>query len=210
MMASDPCTLLAAQVESSFHLPMKKSYCAFFLTALAGIVEPPSGKVYFATWIDTQDSFVNATDGDRPLAFNRRLGYNASVFQYAQNIPIDTFSFPVEQIEVLDTNAVILLTVYPRPSPWTISDNELKNLTAQCAKLNSQKRKLLIRFGAEMNGDWNFWGMQPRRFIELWRRVYTAFKKDAPLTDLVWAPSSGNGCIFSLIRSLFYQEYPTS
>lgn len=46
-----------------------------------------------------------------------------------------------------------------------------------------------------MNGNWNFWGQQPTRFVALWRRVHDAIKDEAPQTAMVWAPSSGNGCI---------------
>jgi len=59
--------------------------------------------------------------------------------------------------------------------------------------MNTGGRRVIIRFAPEMNGNWNYWGLQPTNFISLWRRVHAALKRDAPLTGLMWAPSSGNG-----------------
>jgi hypothetical protein len=111
----------------------------------------------------------------------------------AQNIPIDTFPFPYEQVYATGTDALIMLTVYPRPNPWAISDADIMNLTRQMADLNRGGRRVLMRFAPEMNGNWNYWGQQPTRFLALWRRIFTALARDAPLTSMVWAPSSGNG-----------------
>jgi beta-mannanase len=61
------------------------------------------------------------------------------------------------------------------------------------AELNRGGRRVLLRFAPEMNGNWNFWGQRPSKFIELWKRVFISLAKDAPLTSLVWAPSSGKG-----------------
>jgi hypothetical protein len=43
------------------------------------------GKLYFGAWLDTADSTTTSSDGDRPLKFNQRMGFNASVFQYGIN-----------------------------------------------------------------------------------------------------------------------------
>jgi hypothetical protein len=152
--------------------------------------------------LDSADSAPGARDGDRPLKFNQRLGFNASVFQYAQDLPIpaDSFPFPDEQVDATMTDAVVLLTVYPRPNPWAITDADIDVLAKQCARLNTlAKRRLLLRFGPEMNGNWNYWGQQPSRFRALWIRVFRAVRAAAPETGFVWAPSSGNGCkIFNI------------
>jgi hypothetical protein len=163
----------------------------FLRLALALTVnEPPDGKLYLAAWLDTVDTSVGAFDGDRPFRFNQRFGYNASAFQYAQNMPLgSTFAFPVEQIEVLDTDTIIYLTVYPQPNPWDINDADIRNLTRALGTLNSQNRRVLLRFAPEMNGNWNYWGkmhvnrgMKPTLFLSLWRRVFTALREDAPTT----------------------------
>jgi hypothetical protein len=131
----------------------------FFVAFAFGLelIEPPDGKLFFATWLDTTDSSPLAGDGDRPSLFNERLGFNTSCFQYAQNIPIDTYPFPYEQVYSLNTDAIVYLTVYPRPTPWTITDDQIANLTAQCSQMNDDGRRVMIRFAPEMNGNWNYW-----------------------------------------------------
>ena len=81
------------------------------------------------------------------------MGFKISAFQYAQNTPIDTFPAPDEQITATGTDAIMLLTIYPRPTPWTISEKDIQDIVTQCKRLNNdEKRRLLIRFGPEMNG----------------------------------------------------------
>jgi beta-mannanase len=139
------------------------------------------------------DNSATANDGDRPVKYNQRMGVNGSFFQYAQNLPVDSYTFPEEQIYATGTDALVYLTIYPRPTPWAITDADIATLTQQMAKLNSGGRRVLMRFAPEMNGNWNYWGQQPTQFLALWKRVYNALRRDAPETALVWAPSSGNG-----------------
>jgi hypothetical protein len=127
------------------------------------------------------------------------MKFKSSAFQYAQNIPIDSFPAPDEQIKATGTDAFMLLTVYPRPDPWNISDTHLNALVEQCRRLNvDEKRRLLIRIGPEMNGNWNYWGQQPIKFKQLWIRMARAIRANCPLTGLVWAPNTSEGYPFPL------------
>jgi hypothetical protein len=163
---------------------------------LAVVRVPPAGKVYLGTWLDTAN--IGSVDGDRPVSFNERMKLKCSGFQYAQNLPIDTFPAPDEQIKATGTDAFMLLTVYPRPTPWNISDADIDALGAQCKRLNNQEnRRLLIRFAPEMNGDWNYYGQAPVKYKQLWTRVATVIKRECPLTSLVWAPNSSAGYPFT-------------
>jgi len=152
--------------------------------------------------LQTNDSSPGAKDGDRPKKFNERTKMFGSFFHYAQNLPIgpNEYPFPDDQIDETNTDAIAVLTVYPIPSPWTITDQDIKQLTDQCARLNNQaKRRMLIRFGSEMNGYWEPlqpFQQQPSEFIALWRRVAVAIKAACPLTGMIWAPNFGTGCIF--------------
>lgn len=93
----------------------------------------------------------------------------------------------------------MLLTVYPRPTPWNISDSEVNRLAEQCKRLNNEEqRRLLIRLGPEMNGNWNYWGQQPIKFKEMWIRIARAIRANCPLTSLVWAPNTSEGYPFPL------------
>ena len=92
--------------------------------------EPPDGRLFLGAWIDTE---LN----ERPYRTNQRLCYNFSSYQYAQNIPLGEglYSFPVEQIEVLDTDTILYLTVYPKYGLEAVTENDVRNLTRLCGKL---------------------------------------------------------------------------
>ena len=115
-----------------------------------------------------------------------------------------------------------MLTVYPRPTPWNISDTDVQALAAQCARLTKQaKRRMVLRFGKgftisshmengqvlmntetapEMNGNWVEYGQQPTQYRALWIRVFTAVKAVAPDVAFVWSPSSGIGYPYGTMR----------
>ena len=44
------------------------------------------------------------------------------------------------------------------------------------------------------------YGGAPVKFKTLWRRVYTAIKRVAKLTDLIWSPNAGNGYPWGINR----------
>ncbi|KAJ3079917.1 hypothetical protein HK102_003431 [Quaeritorhiza haematococci] len=197
--------LVAAQANGSGFRPLAVGRAPPANTPRGGngtfaLHEPPNGKHYIGAWLDTADSRPGANDGDRPILFNRRMGFNSSLFQYAQDLPIPAngFAAPDEQVKETGTDTILFLTVYPRPNPANITDEDIAALVRQCRRLTvDERRRVLIRFGAEMNGNWNDWGQQPTLFRALWIRVHDALKAGAPLTGMVWAPSSGNGYPYS-------------
>jgi hypothetical protein len=168
--------------------------------------QPPPGKVWLTAWLDTADSSPGSMDGDRPKKLNQRMGMNFSGFQYGQNLPINytnnEFPFPMEQIDELSTNAVVQLTVYPfrttRPH-WNVTDADIQFLADQIKNLTTRPHnpcRVLLRLAPEMNGNWMEFGMQPTKYIPLWRRVHAAVKKVAPQTAFVWSPNFGPGYPF--------------
>lgn len=116
-------------------------------SASAQTHEPPNGKVYLAAWLDTADSAPGKGDGDRPRLINQRLGFNLSSFQYSQFLPVVDYPFPIEQIEELGTDALVYLTIDPRPNPWSISDAAIAQLAAQCEKMTKDGKRVLLRLG---------------------------------------------------------------
>jgi hypothetical protein len=168
--------------------------------------QPPPGKVWLTAWLDTADSSPGSMDGDRPKKLNQRMGMNFSGFQYGQNLPINytnnEFPFPMEQIDELSTNAVVQLTVYPfrttRPH-WNVTDADIQFLADQIKNLTTRPHnpcRVLLRLAPEMNGNWMEFGMQPTKYIPLWRRVHAAVKKVAPQTAFVWSPNFSAGYPF--------------
>lgn len=72
--------------------------------------------VYYGAWVDPDLGYQ-----DSPWKYNQRLGYNASVFQIAQTMPLPAYNYttggggpaPEYLIENTSTNAAVMLTVYP-------------------------------------------------------------------------------------------------
>ena len=133
---------------------------AFFGSAAAQIQNmgvavntPPPGKVFLSAWLDTHDPPNLRGAGDRPLKFTRRFGYNISSFQFAQDLPNPYSSEWMEnQLEALGTDAIMYITVYPKPNPWSIADADIAALAQQCKQLNDKGRRVLIRLAPEFNG----------------------------------------------------------
>lgn len=52
-----------------------------------------------------------------------------------------------------------------------------------------------VRFGPEMNGNWNIYGLQPLMYVQVWKTMYAAIKAIVPGVAIVWAPNTGQGCV---------------
>jgi len=51
-------------------------------------------------------------------------------------------------------------------------------------------KRVLLRFGFEMNGEWFSWSGDPDLFKEAWRRVHAIFREEkAKNVEWVWAPN---------------------
>jgi len=51
-------------------------------------------------------------------------------------------------------------------------------------------RRVLLRFGFEMNGDWFSWSQEPAKFVAAWRRAHGLFEEvGATNVEWVWAPN---------------------
>ena len=92
-----------------------------------------------------------------------------------------------------------MLTIYARPSPWTITDADIDIFAEQMKRITiDSKRQIIVRLNPEMNGDWIYYGQQPVRYIRLWRRIFNAVKAKAPDTAFLWSPSTAGGYPYSL------------
>ena len=153
--------------------------------------------------LDTED----AHGADRPVKFNDRMGFLTSLFQYSQNLPLGAseYPFPSDQVDETGTDAAVLLTIYPLLSNVpnrvftsnAITDTDITVLADQLQKLSIGKRKILLRLGPEMNGNWFDYGQNPSEFVDLWKRVYRIVKAKANV-DFVWSPNFGNGYPYPL------------
>ncbi|KAI9343127.1 glycoside hydrolase superfamily [Obelidium mucronatum] len=50
-------------------------------------------------------------------------------------------------------------------------------------------RQVRMRWLPEMNGHWMLYGLQPARYIAVWQRMFTIFRRYAPNVILVWSPN---------------------
>ncbi|KAJ3227076.1 hypothetical protein HDU81_006948 [Chytriomyces hyalinus] len=177
-----------------------------------GKLEPADGKLLFGAWIDT--SSIPISGGDSPGAFNERIGFHASAFQFYQHLPLKP---PVDgppdydvpnhnpdgtfKMSLLNdgTNAAIFLTIYPNLglSETVVTDSHILALANQARDImDSTGRHLHLRLAPEMNGDWFPYGQKPEQFIAFWKRFHRLFTPIAPQVALVWSPNfrapSGN------------------
>ncbi|PLW41636.1 hypothetical protein PCASD_05401 [Puccinia coronata f. sp. avenae] len=150
-------------------------------------------QVYFGIWPNSDKGY-----SDTPALINQRLGFNSSVFQIAQLIPLPLYNYttgaggpaPEYLVEQTQTDAAVFLTVYPTGYD-TVTDDDLKLLGLQLQGYTEvMNRTVFLRFAPEMQGQWNPYGFQPTKFLQLWRRMYAAIKSAAPRTAIVWAPNT--------------------
>lgn len=164
---------------------------------------PPEGKYLFGAWLDTTPIGNTNVGKDSPREFNGRIGFNASIFQYAQNMPFTSeTAAPLDQVFLLSTDAIIELTIYPETTglkSWKdysaldeVSDININQLITQIGGfVGNYNATFLIRLMPEMNGNWMPYGQRPLRYVETWRRVVDAFDAAGltPYVDFVWAPN---------------------
>ncbi|GAA95168.1 glycoside hydrolase family 26 protein [Mixia osmundae IAM 14324] len=162
------------------------------VAAQSALYEPAGEGVLFGAWLNT-------SSGDVPTAFNARLGYNASVFQIAQQIPMLAYNYttgaggpaPEYHIEQSFTDAGVFLTVYPSTLA-SVTAQDLTDLGNQLLNYTvTYNRTCFLRWAPEMQGLWNPYGQQPTEYVALWKIMYPAIKAIAPNTAIVWAPNTG-------------------
>lgn len=178
--------------------------CASHVAAKA-YLEPPKGQYYFGAWLDTTKIPGTNTGKDSPQQFNQRVGFNASLFQYAQGVPFtDETAAPLHQVFDLHTDAVVELTIYPdntNISSWKdyssldlFTDANINQLVQQLAGyIKDYDARFLLRIMPEMNGNWMSYGQRPAKFVEVWTRMHDAITQanlDSSI-DFVWAPNPG-------------------
>ncbi|KAJ3040617.1 hypothetical protein HDV00_010642 [Rhizophlyctis rosea] len=180
-----------------------------FAAALAGnafaLAPLESNQIYFGAWLDTSPSSAGF---DSPVAFNKRLGHNAAMFQLSEDFPLDfNAPPPVEILDYTQTDALLYLTIYPSKKNVTVntsnqalaqfSDSDLSELVKQVVGYVVRGRKVFIRLFPEMNGSWNPWGQRPVAFVAQWQRIVNAIRSAPALPAdkkdwiaFIWAPSA--------------------
>ncbi|KAJ3398619.1 hypothetical protein HDU80_008724 [Chytriomyces hyalinus] len=198
---------------------MKLAFLALVATKLAAatLYEPADGKIIFGAWVETEAASTVGPitlGGDTPSAFNTRLGQNAGVFHMSQSIPLAISPFdqtqqtaPLNLLETTKTDAILFLTIYPSqtgPTPYDlITDRDIQLLVWQLGNITEPTlsgRRVLLRFGPEMNGNWFAYGEQPTRYVAEYRRLVNAIRAVTRRVSFVWSPNAGNNYPFGVTR----------
>jgi len=167
--------------------------------AAQAIHEPADGRIMFGAWVQTE--------WETPAEFNQRVGLNASVIQISQTIPLMPYNWvtgaggmaPEYFIEESGTDAAVFLTVYPMSGLYNITQDDYTALGNQILNYTENyDRQVFLRFGPEMNGNWNIYGLQPLRFVQVWREMHDAIRAIVPTVAFVWAPNTAQGYPYSM------------
>ncbi|KAJ3220650.1 hypothetical protein HDU81_011283, partial [Chytriomyces hyalinus] len=181
--------------------------------AAATLYEPADGKIVFGAWVETESATTVGPvtlGGDSPSDFNKRLGLNAGVFHMSQSIPLAISPFdqtqmtaPLNLIEATKTDAILFLTIYPNqtdPNSFDlITDKDVQMLAWQLGNITDPSlsgRRVMLRYGPEMNGNWFAYGQQPTRYVTEFRRLVTAVRAVTKRVSFVWSPNAGNNYPF--------------
>ena len=147
---------------------------------------------------------------DAGVMFGVNLDWGAeSLAQFADKlgkrpeVAVSFATFPMDAQTVTNVNAAadqvrmnggtLLLTLEPHQGLAAVTDAVARDLAALVRPFNDTGVSVIVRFAHEMNGSWYEWGQQPIEYVDAFRRVAAALRKDAPATAMMWAPNYGGG-----------------
>jgi hypothetical protein len=123
-----------------------------------------------------------------------------SFFQSDFNLTSDCQPNEVEsffkQLDESGTNAIALITLYPILGIDQVSDNAISQISSIIGQQISKGRRIFLRYGPEMNGNWFVFGRQPVAYIESWKKVVGAIRQasgNSRNLAIIWAPNAGAG-----------------
>ncbi|KAI9324835.1 glycoside hydrolase superfamily [Zopfochytrium polystomum] len=175
-------------------------------TTALGLYEPADGKLIIGAWVDTQDPKDSPSGGDSPSQFNARIGNSAGAFMFTQDIPLEvspytgaTVTANLSAVEATNTDAILIITVYPKKGFSGYNDSDVKLLVDQLDNISrpdKSSRKVMLRFAPEMNGNWFSYGQQPKAFVAAFRDLVTKIRAQTKRVGIIWAPNAGNNYPF--------------
>jgi hypothetical protein len=90
--------------------------------------------------------------------------------------------------------AIMLLALMPAFDLNQLTDATADGIAAQCARINDRWGiPIMMRFGHEMNGNWNAYSQRPLSYVATFRKLTLAIRRRTNLTAMVWAPNFGSG-----------------
>lgn len=136
--------------------------------------------------------------GDTPLKTEQRVNIKPfSIWQSDVNITKDGLQLDYianfsAQVDEVNSNAILYLTIYPYDGFENVADSAIKDLANNVLKITSNGRKIMIRYASEMNGNWFIYGQQPTAFLKSYKRVIDIVRetvKDRSMYAFIWAPN---------------------
>lgn len=162
--------------------------------ALAPLEFEEQGKLYMGPWYYLQG-------GDSVLSIIDRVNYKPwSLFQSDYNLTSDCQPEQMnrffQQLDDSKTDAIAFVTLYPIMGFNNVTDGAISQVSGILSAQIQKGRKIFLRYGSEMNGNWFVYGRQPVAFINSWKRVIGRIKEAvnySPNLAVIWAPNGGNG-----------------
>jgi beta-mannanase len=101
-----------------------------------------------------------------------------------------------QQVDDSKTDAIAYVTLYPIMGFDNVTDSAISQASSMLSAQIQKGRKIFLRYGSEMNGNWFSYGRQPEAFVNSWKRVVGRIKEATGYSSnlaVVWAPNGGNG-----------------
>ncbi|WJZ67465.1 glycoside hydrolase family 26 protein [Kocuria rosea] len=182
---------LAAQISSQPDEEVQAAPLPMCTVLDRSELEPETGALYG----------VNLDWDDKPLGdYADRLGHRPAVSVSFTGFPYDERGHDYLRIaadQVRADGRMMLLTLEPEGGLAEVTDEAVRELTADLAAINDSGVPVVVRFAHEMNGSWYAWGHQPTAYVEAYRRVADAVHEHAPGSAMMWAPNYGGGYPFA-------------
>jgi len=158
------------------------------------LAEPPPGKVELGIGFQSDPGYF-----ETPAQLNEKYGFNFAAFQLSQPIPVPAYDYvtgvggpaPVALVGATGTDANVYLTVYPNQGLAAVTDADILSLAIQIRTIQGDGRTVFLRWAPEFSGNWMIYGLQPTAFKQVWSRMYSIIKSEAPDTVVVWSPNTG-------------------
>lgn len=107
-------------------------------------------------------------------------------------LPLDYIANFSAQVDEVQSNAILYLTIYPMDGFENVPEFAIKDLANIMLNITSKGRKMMIRYASEMNGNWFSYGQQPTAFLKSYKRfidIVREIVKDRSMYAFIWAPN---------------------
>ncbi|TPX38587.1 mannan endo-1,4-beta-mannosidase [Synchytrium endobioticum] len=166
--------------------------CTYKNNGLARL-EPPVQRLMYGFALDwkndTPSAISQRLNKIAPAVVNAWIRFDNNGFNGQSTSDINWFGY---ETSLLGRGTMLELTMLPIVEMSTLTTATLTNIAQICADINSKYAvPILLRFGHEMNGNWEPYGQRPSAYVTGFRNMGTILRKYTNLTAMVWAPNIG-------------------